>query len=252
MVYVKSSKRTNFSPFYNRYHPKNGMKSKIRIDVVSDVVCPWCYIGKRRLENAMESLAGEMDFEVQYLPFELNPDMPLRGLEQKAYLSEKFGGEDRYQEVTSRVTEVAAQEGLMFDFDRQGVSPNTRKLHAIIQLAKSHALQKEVVEVFYNAYFTSGIDLSDDENIVKAALEAGLDEEKVRNVLKDENKLAEIARAEQEIYKLGITGVPFFIINNKYGISGAQTSDIFEKAFRDIGKEAVTSAPACEPEQRNC
>ena len=252
MVYAKSSKRTNFSPFYNRYQPKNGMKSKIKIDVVSDVVCPWCYIGKRRLENAMERLSGEIDFDVQYHPFELNPDMPPTGLDQRAYLTRKFGDDDRYTELTSRVTEVAAQEGLTFDFDRQRVSPNTRKLHAIIQLGQAKGLQKEIVEVFYNAYFTSGVDLSDDENIVKGALEAGLDEDSVRDVLKDERKLADIGAAEQEIYKLGITGVPFFIINNKYGISGAQTADTFEKALRDIGNQAVEAATACEPDQKNC
>lgn len=228
------------------------MKPKIKINVVSDVVCPWCYIGKRRLDKAIANLAPEIDFEVQYLPFELNPEMPLSGLNQKDYLTRKFGGDERYEELTSRVTEVAAQEGIVFDYESQKVSPNTRKLHAVIAMARETGLQNEVIEVLYNAYFTSGIDLSDDENIVRAALEAGLDEAAVRNVLSDENKFAEVVKVENEMYKLGITGVPFFIINNKYGISGAQTADVFERALRDIGKSTVDAGEACDTDQQNC
>ena len=119
-------------------------------------------------------------------------------------------------------------------------------------MARAAGLQSEILEVLYNAYFTSGIDLSDNENIVKAALEAGLDEASVRNALTDESKLAEIARVEDEMYKLGITGVPFFIINNKYGISCAQTAEFFERALRDIGKQTVVAGEACNTDQQNC
>jgi predicted DsbA family dithiol-disulfide isomerase len=216
------------------------MKPKIKIDVVSDVVCPWCYIGKRRLERAMDALAEEFEFDVQYHPFELNPDTPDSGLDQKAYLTKKFGGTERYEELTGRVTEIAEQEGISFDYAKQGISPNTRKMHSVIQLAGTKGLQKEIVEVLFNAYFTSGIDLSKDENIVNAAMEAGLDEKEVSILLNDKEQLSRIATAEQEIYKLGITGVPFYIVNNKYGISGAQSSGTFEQAFRDIVNEPVT------------
>jgi predicted DsbA family dithiol-disulfide isomerase len=228
------------------------MKEKIRIDVVSDVVCPWCYIGKRRLERAVERLANEFEFEVQYHPFELNPNMPLSGLDQKTYLSEKFGSDDRYDELISRVSQVAESEGIIFDYESQKISPNTRKLHVLIQFAGTKGLQNEMVEILFNAYFTSGIDLSRDENILKAAIDAGLREEEVRQVLEDESKLVDIAIAEQEMHKLGITGVPFFIINNKYGISGAQVTDTFEKVLRDIGTQAVPEGEACDTEQKNC
>jgi predicted DsbA family dithiol-disulfide isomerase len=228
------------------------MKQKIKIDVVSDIVCPWCYIGKRRLENAMKRLREDFEFEVIYHPFELNPGLPADGVNQKQYLEQKFGGRERYEELTSRVTEVAALEGLEFDYERQKVSPNTRKLHALIQLASTQGLQHSMVEILFNAYFISGVDLSKNENIIKAATEAGLDESNVNELLQDESFLEQIAREEQEMYKLGITGVPFFIVNNKYGISGAQSAETFEKALRDIGSETVLQGEACDAEDKNC
>src|SRR4051794_20418449 len=110
------------------------MKPTIKIDIVSDVVCPWCYIGKRRLEKAIDQLSAEFNFEVEYHPFELNPQMPLEGKDQKDYLSNKFGGEERYEQITEHVTQVAGDENLEFNFSKQHISPNTRMVHSIIQL----------------------------------------------------------------------------------------------------------------------
>lgn len=213
------------------------MKPKIKIDVVSDVVCPWCYIGKRRLERAVAELSSTYDFDIEYHPFELNPTTPESGLNQKEYLTKKFGGEDRYKELTARVTGVASEEGLNFDFSKQPVSPNTRKAHSLIQFARSEGKQLAVKEAFMKAYFTDGIDLSKKENVVDVAVQAGLDKEKVESVLADENAPIQVALAEQELSKLGISGVPFYIINNKYGVSGAQSSETFIKAFHEIGQE---------------
>jgi predicted DsbA family dithiol-disulfide isomerase len=213
------------------------MKQKISIDVVSDVVCPWCYIGKRRLEAALDALRHDYDFVVEYRPFELNPAIPASGRNQKDYLSEKFGGEERYQSLTLHVTQVAAGEGLEFNFDKQLRYPNTRKAHALIQYAGTEGRQKEVADLLFKAYFTDGVDLSNDENLYKIAELAGLDAAKTRQMLEDENSLLQIALEEQEIYKLGITGVPFFIVDKKFGISGAQSTETFIKALQNIGKE---------------
>ncbi len=215
------------------------MKTKIKIDVVSDVVCPWCYIGKRRLEKAVDELASEYDFEIEYHPFELNPTTPDSGFNQREYLTKKFGGEERYAEVTNHVVGVAAEEGLTFDFSKQTISPNTRKAHSIIQFAREEGKQLEVKEAFMKAYFTDGVDLSKKENLVDVAVQAGLDAEQVEKILADENAMVQVALAEQELSKLGISGVPFYIINNKHGISGAQSSETFVKAFQEIGKEKV-------------
>jgi len=212
------------------------MKPKIKIDVVSDVVCPWCYIGKRRLEKAVHELSSKYDFDIEYHPFELNPTTPESGLNQREYLTKKFGGEERYTELTSRVAGVAAEEGLSFDFSKQAISPNTRKAHSLIQFARGEGKQLEVKEAFMKAYFTDGVDLSKKENLINVAVKAGLETEKVEKVLEDENAPIQIALAEQELSKLGISGVPFYIVNNTYGISGAQSSETFVNAFNEIGQ----------------
>lgn len=227
-------------------------KPKIKIDIVSDVVCPWCYIGKRRIERAMNSVSDQYDFEIEYHPFELNPQMPAEGVNQKQYLSDKFGGEDRYDKITANTTAVAAQEGLNFDFNKQKVSPNTREAHRIIQFAKQEGKQPQVKEAFMKAYFEQGVDLSKKENLISVAVDAGLSKDAVEKLLSTNEGLAEIALAEQELQKLGISGVPFYIINNKYGVSGAQASETFRKAFEDISKQVITSGEACDVDQKNC
>jgi predicted DsbA family dithiol-disulfide isomerase len=226
-------------------------KPTIKIDVVSDVVCPWCYIGKRRLEKAMQELSSEYTFEVEYHPFELNPEMPVKGMNQKEYLTEKFGSEDRYEQITNHTTQVAAAEGLKFDFDKQAISPNTRKAHAIVQLAKLRNKAIAVVENLFKAYFTDGVDLSDDKNLIAIAVHAGLDQKEVEKVLADEASLLQVALLEKEMSKLGISGVPFYIINNKYGVSGAQPSETFINVFKEVSKE-IAVGEACDVDGKNC
>jgi predicted DsbA family dithiol-disulfide isomerase len=228
------------------------IKPKIKVDIVSDVVCPWCYIGKRRIEKAMNTLSDKYDFEVEYYPFELNPQMPVEGVDQKQYLSAKFGGEDRYDKITASTTAAAAQEGLNFDFSKQKVSPNTRNAHRVIQFAKQEGKQPEVKEAFMKAYFEQGVDLSKKENLVSVAVSAGLSQEIVETLLSSTEGLAEIENTEHELQKVGISGVPFYIINNKYGVSGAQASEIFIKAFEDVGKEAIVSGEICDTESKDC
>lgn len=229
------------------------MKPKIKIDIVSDVVCPWCYIGKRRLEKAIEQLDHKYDFELHYLPFELNPSMPQQGVNQKEYLSDKFGGEERYQQITEHTTSVAAADGLVFDFTKQTTSPNTRNAHIIIELAHEHGKQLEAVEALFKAYFTDGIDLSKNENLITIALRLGLARESVEQNLNNPEAKAKIALREKEMGKLGITGVPFYIIDNKYGVSGAQQPDTFIKAFEEIGSKIETSSvEACDVDSKNC
>ncbi len=228
------------------------MKSTIKIDIVSDVVCPWCYIGKRRLEKAMEKLSDSYDFDVTYHPFELNPNTSSSGVDQKEYLVNKFGSEERYNELTSRVTDVAALDGIEMNYAAQTISPNTRRLHSLIRFAGTKGLDRALAEVLFNAYFTSGIDLSKEENILKAALEAGLDEDDAKAILNSEDEQNQTAIEEQRIYEMGITGVPFFIINEKYGISGAQSAETFEQAFLEIGRESLPKGEACDTDKKNC
>lgn len=217
-------------------------KPQIKIEAVSDVVCPWCYIGKRRLEKALDQLKDQFNFDVEYSPFELNPDMPLEGRNQKEYLTQKFGGENKYSQITSHVTKVAAAEGLNFDFTKQLISPNTKNAHRIIWFAKRKGMQLEMKEALMQAYFEQGIDLSKKENLTHVAVRVGLDEKEVIALLESEEGLAEVTFAEQMNYQRGVSGVPFYIINNKYGISGAQPAEAFIEALTNIGREYLLLA----------
>jgi predicted DsbA family dithiol-disulfide isomerase len=215
---------------------------RIKVDIVSDVVCPWCYIGKRRLEKAIEELKGEFEFDINYLPFELHPNMPKEGRNQKEYLTEKFGGEERYQQLTNNVTAVAAEEGLHFNYTRQQNSPNTRDAHRLIWLAKQEGVQPEVKEALLNAYFEKGIDLTKNDNLIDVAESAGLDRNKATALLSSDEGLVEVEYLEQLNTQRGVSGVPFYIVNDKYGISGAQPSSSFVSAFRDISEKTLVES----------
>jgi predicted DsbA family dithiol-disulfide isomerase len=229
------------------------MKPIIRIDIASDVVCPWCYIGKRRLEKAIDLVKDKFNFEVVYHPFELNPGMPKEGKNQKEYLADKFGGDERYDHLTNNVTSVAATEGIEFNFPKQNVSPNTRDMHRIIQLVSGSAIQAALVEAFFKAYFTEGVDLSKHANLVDIAVKAGVDKTRVEKLLQSDDLTAEVITSENQMQKLGISGVPFYIINNKYGVSGAQASKTFADAFNQLGLEMQTvSGDTCSVDDPNC
>ncbi|MEQ8302476.1 MAG: DsbA family oxidoreductase [Cyclobacteriaceae bacterium] len=210
------------------------MRKKIKIEVVSDVVCPWCYIGKRRLEKAMGEVSDQFEFEVSYLPFELNPDMPKEGKNQKEHLVSKFGGEDRYHQLTKHVSSVAAEEGLRFDLEKQNRTPNTRDAHRVIWFAKRFGKQEAVKEALLTAYFEKGIDLTRQENLIEMASQSGLDVERVKKLLDSEEGNVEVAYLEQINHQRKISGVPFYIINEKYGVSGAQPSEAFMNMFVQI------------------
>jgi len=227
-------------------------KPVIKIDVVSDVVCPWCYIGKRRLEKAIDQLKDKIDFEVVYHPFELNPDTPKEGLNHRDYLTKKFGSETRYQQITNHVVSIAAQEGLKFNFTDQQISPNTLDAHRLIGFARKSGKQHEMKEALMSAYFEKGVDLTQNENLVNVAVAAGLDGNAVESFLKSDELTAEVKLEEQLNFQRGISGVPFYIINNKYGVSGAQPTDGFIQALTEIGTEELANAEACDVETKNC
>jgi predicted DsbA family dithiol-disulfide isomerase len=215
------------------------MKPVIKIDIASDVVCPWCYIGKRRLEKALGMLSEKYDFELQYHPFELNPDLPMEGISRKDHLIKKFGSEARYREIIEQTNRVALAEGLQFNLEKQLTSPNTRHIHRIIQYALLEDRHLEVVEAFFEAYFTKGIDLTKPDQIIDVAAKAGLPAEKVQILLSTDEGLERIEETEEHLQKLGITGVPFYIIENQYGISGAQPSESFIQIIEEVAAKKV-------------
>lgn len=213
-------------------------KIKIRIDVVSDVVCPWCYIGKRRLESALSRLPETYEVDVNFLPFELNPELPKAGTDHKEYLSNKFGSKDRYDQLTEHVANVAAGEGLNFDYSKQSVMPNTLDSHRLIQFAKKYGKQAALKEALMKAYFEQGVDLSKNENLVNIAVDNGLDRKEIQTFLASDAGANEIKQMELLSQQRGVSGVPFYIINGKYGVSGAQPIDAFVEILTEVAAEA--------------
>jgi predicted DsbA family dithiol-disulfide isomerase len=216
-------------------------KIKIRIDVVSDVVCPWCYIGKRRLENALSRLPENYEVDVNFLPFELNPDMPAAGADHKAYLAKKFGSKERYDQLTQHVVNVAADEGLKFNYEKQTMMPNTLDSHRLIQFAKKFGKQPAMKEALMKAYFEDGVDLTKHENLVAIAEKVGLDRALIQAFIDSDEGASDVKKMEQVNYDRGVSGVPFYIINNKYGVSGAQPSDTFVEILNEVAKETIAA-----------
>lgn len=209
-------------------------KPLINIGIVSDVVCPWCYIGRRRLQQAMALASERLDFELEYFPFELNPHLPEEGIDNHQYLCKKFGSESRFEQAIAHVKHLAAREGIAFNLEKQQVHPNTRNAHRVILMARETGKQDEVVEAMFRAYFTEGIDLSNKQNLIEIAENAALDRERVELLLQGNTGKMQIEMAEKELHDLGINSIPLFIINNKTSISGAQSVETFTRAFEEV------------------
>ncbi len=210
------------------------MKKTINIKIASDVVCPWCLVGKKELELAMQELQNDFHFEVQFLPFELDPNLPESGVDFKPYITNKFGDYDRFIQNANMLVERGKNIGLDFNFPAILRSPNTFNLHRIIQLAHQFGIQAQVKEAYMKAYFEQGIDLTDENNVVEVAVKAGLDEEHVLNLLRSDDGKNEVEMVQESVRSMGITGVPFFIINDQYGLSGALPAKQFVQAFKEL------------------
>ena len=224
----------------------------MRIDIWSDVVCPWCYIGKRRLEAALAAFPGRDRVEVHWHAFELDPGAPTsREGSYEQRLAEKYGRSlEQAAEMTAGMTATAATEGLDFRFDRARPG-NTFDAHRLLHLAGLRGVQDAVKERLLRATFTEGEAIADSETLVRLVSEAGLDADEARAVLASDAYAAEVRADEQQAAALGITGVPFFVFDGKYGVSGAQPADVLrqvlDRAWSESAPlEVVGSGPGCE------
>lgn len=213
----------------------------LTIDVISDVICPWCWIGKRRLEKALDGRPAT----VRWHPFQLNPDMPREGIERKAYRIRKFGNWVRSQELDAQVAAAGCGEGLAFNFDRQTRTPNTLDAHRVIWLAGERGVQDAMAEALFQAYFTDGRDLCDRNTLAEVAAGGGLHRSEVDELLAGDKGLNVVRAGEEHARRLGVSGVPFFVVNGKVALSGAQPPELFRQAFDQAGEAVVTGA-ACE------
>ena len=200
------------------------------IDVVSDVVCPWCYVGKHRLEAALQ-LRPDINTIVHWKPYFLDPRVPREGMARVDYLSRKFGSDERIRPAHERLSKLGKEEGIQFHFEKIARQPNTLDAHRIIAWAEIEGKASAVVENIFASFFTRGEDLTNTEVLVRAASSGGLDADKVRNDLASERDINAIQNAANSAAEAGITGVPFFIFNNRFAVAGAQTPDMIAAAM---------------------
>ena len=205
----------------------------LRIDIVSDAICPWCYIGKRQLERALGTLAQEgLHFSVHWNPFQLNPDMPKEGRDRAAYRAQKFGNPERVREMDERVTGAAANVGLPFHLDLIQRTPNTLDAHRLIWLAGREGMQDAVMEAVFVAYFTQGRDIGDHDVLAECAALGGMDRASVADFLGGEVAAQEMLAADRAAREAGVNGVPSFFLDG-YGLySGAMPAETMAEALR--------------------
>lgn len=208
----------------------------IHIGIFADVVCPWCYIGERRLQEAMEQ-RPDLAVTRSWQPFQLRPDMPAEGQDWKQLINEKFGGAERANEMFTHITQLGNEEGIEFAFDRIASAANTADAHRLILFAAGHEREWEAAHALYRGYFTDGKNLNDPDDLVAVAETAGLDPAAAHNFLQSDEGTAEVRQSQNTANQLGISGVPFFIFNNQYAVSGAQPAELFLEIFDKLREE---------------
>ena len=207
----------------------------VRIDVVSDVVCPWCFIGKRRLEKAVAMRPG-VPVEIHWRPYFLNDWIPREGISRNEYLTTKFGSPERYKDIAGRVAQAAAQEGLTYAMDKISRQPNTTDAHRLIRWAEDIGKAAQMKQKLMDLYFSEGADLTDRETLVKAAAAVGLDADETRGRLASNEDVEQIAREAEAAKDAGIQGVPMFIFGGRFAVSGAQTPEYLADAIDRVAQ----------------
>lgn len=204
-----------------------------RIDIVSDAICPWCYIGKRQLERALAMLSDEgLSFSVHWNPFQLNPDMPPEGRDRTAYRIAKFGSAEKAAELDQRITSAAADVGLAFRTDLMTRTPNTIPAHRLIWFAGQHGVQDAVVEALFIAYFTQGQDIGATDVLTACAAAGGLDPDEVGQFLASDVADQEMRAADRAARSAGVNGVPSFFLDGYALFSGAMPAETIASALR--------------------
>ena len=213
----------------------------LKIDIVSDVVCPWCYIGKRRIEEAL-ALVPDVPVEVHFRPFFLNPWVPREGISREQYLTTKFGSVEAYKGIAGRVVAAANEEGLVYRPDLVQRQPNTTDCHRLIHWAEAIGKAAEMKQRLMELYFRDGGDLTDSGVLVQAAADVGLDADDVRRRLATDEDVALVSGQAQEAADKGVSGVPTYVFAQKYAVSGAQAPELLASAIRQVSAEVNAQA----------
>jgi len=206
-------------------------QSAAELSVISDAICPWCYVGKRRLEQALELLNGARAFKVTWRPFQLNPDMPKEGIERREYRMRKFGSWERSLALDAQLTEVGRSVGIVFRYDLMARTPNTFDAHRLIWLAGKERVQDAIVERLFRGYFCEGRNIGDRGVLSDLAAEAGLDRARVLTFLESGEGSPDVAAEEAIAKRAGLSGVPTFVLDGRVLFSGAQPPELIARAL---------------------
>ncbi|MEM9430804.1 MAG: DsbA family oxidoreductase [Pseudomonadota bacterium] len=205
----------------------------IPLDIISDPICPWCYIGKVKLDRALET-RPDIALDIHWRPFQLNPNMPAEGMDRRAYLEAKFGGPEGARRVYGQIADRARDAGLEIDFEAIPRTPNTINAHRLIRWARVEGKQTEIVTKLFQRYFERQEDISDPSVLTDAAVTAGLEGPVVAKLLSGEADIAETRAEDAEARQMGVTGVPTFILGRRYALPGAQETELWLRAFDEI------------------
>jgi predicted DsbA family dithiol-disulfide isomerase len=202
----------------------------LQIDIVADVICPWCFIGKRRLERAL-ACRPDIPVSITWRAFLLNPEMPKGGTDRAEYISAKFGGETQAKRLQAAIAEAGARENIRFDLARIRRTPNSMDAHRLIRYAGRSGLAETVVETLFSAYFLAGADIGDTATLIRIAAECGLPDQRLASWIESDAESREVRAEDRRARRLGITGVPSFIIDRSYVLAGAQEPEFFLPLF---------------------
>jgi predicted DsbA family dithiol-disulfide isomerase len=214
----------------------------LTIDIVSDVVCPWCYLGEKRLESALADEPGPV--QVRWRPYQLDPTIPEGGLDRAEYMARKFGKSGRLQSIHDNLTRLGAEIGVPFAFDKIKRSPNTLDAHRLIRWAGSAGVQAEVADRLFKAYFVEGRDIGDRAVLIELAGECGLDAKLVEKLLADGADVDLVRQEIEQAQAMGVSGVPFFIFAGRLGVPGAQEPSVLRQAMAQARQAMAESADA--------
>lgn len=227
--------------FENAPSTSDPVRARLSIEVYSDLICPWCYIGRKRLHEALEEWGEKADTSLHWSPFQLNPAMPAEGMERKTYRTRKFGSWARSQAMDQEVSAAGRSIGLEFNFECIHRTPNTFLGHRLLWWAAKDAKQDELCEALFRGYFSEGRDLGDITVLAAMAEQVGLSGTTALSFLEGVTGTEEVRQKEQEGHSKGISGVPFFIINDRAIISGAQPPSVFLRAFQSLSPDTPTA-----------
>lgn len=226
-------------------------RQKIKIDIVSDVNCPWCYLGEQRLKEAMAAAGEGYEFSVSFKPFELSPKAPAEGENKEVYFARNYGEDalPRMQASSKHLTELGKAEGITFDFEKSEVIHNTLNSHRLIWLAGQYGVQEKVANALFKANFTDGKNVNDPEVLTEIGIVNGIPAERLEGFFAGEEGKQEVRELEQWAHQSGISGVPAFIFNDKYLVSGAQPASTLQEVFGQLKpafEEIKPAGDSCE------